>query len=547
MSEDEFSPGTIGFQSCPKVPFLSTIPQVVEFEEYFSKLQLRGDQEDTKTKDAILAESAEKTVIEDIKQYFDDHKNEDAFAFFRQTIPNFKGGFPEKDAIVINLTKGFILCIEAKATLRRNMKRRSDKKKTKDAIEQIQETIDILKSAFDQNLEKEWNIITAVYASKIHDSFKSCEKCDPYIFTKEDFNGKLSKIMENESIKDGSYVQDFYFMVKEVLPLKVQITSKKLTDSFSMNKSLLETVTDNVSAAGTAENVAYWSDNQYNIASRCLEFKRVILSSAWSTGKTATLLHCAQELLNIGEKVLIIIDHRYDPFNEKLETLLQLKLQMLFEHDDKIKIISKNVSDHPEDACDQIFPQYDGYNIFIDELTYGGDCKRYVEWNKRIGENKHFWLVCSIPEDASITELNKLYGTNWLAPNFQHSLRNAKEITGLVLSMKNAGSYDPIEMRGCDFLPSLMKLKQPSNLTNTLPVEFIKSKNYADGFEMALKSLSRFSDTETEHAMFVCNWGYTECKTCKCYVGDEPTNSEFVVHISEIFDQSGRSRPIVYR
>ena len=123
MSEDEFSPGTIGFQSCPKVPFLSTIPQVVEFEEYFSKLQLRGDQEDQKLIEIVSAESAEKTVIEDIKQYFDDHQNanEDVFAFFRQTIPNLKGGFPEKDATVINLTKGFILCIEAKATLRRNL------------------------------------------------------------------------------------------------------------------------------------------------------------------------------------------------------------------------------------------------------------------------------------------------------------------------------------------------------------------------------------------------------------------------------------------
>ena len=147
-------------------------------------------------------------------------------------------------------------------------------------------------------------------------------------------------------------------MVREILPLKVKITNKKLADSFNMNRLLLETVTNNVSEAGTAENVAYWSGNQYNVASECLKYKRVMLSSAWSTGKTALLIHCAHELLKIGEKVLFIINHCYDHFNEKLPTLLQLKLQMLFENDDKIEIITKNVSDIPEDACKQIFSQY---------------------------------------------------------------------------------------------------------------------------------------------------------------------------------------------
>ena len=55
---------------------------------------------------------------------------------------------------------------------------------------------------------------------------------------------------------------------------------------------------------------------------------------------------------------------------------------MLFENDDKIKIITKYVSDIPEEACKQIFSQYQDYNVLIDEMTYGQtavDCKRFVE------------------------------------------------------------------------------------------------------------------------------------------------------------------------
>ena len=150
--------GLIGFQSCPKVPFLSTIPEIVDMETYFEKLQLRGGQEDQKTKEAISAESAEKIVVEFVKKFFEDHKKEDAFAFFRQHLHDLNGGFPpEKDVILVNMTRGYILCVEAKGTLRRNLKRRNTTK-SKDVIEQIQETINILKHAFNENLENQWKV-----------------------------------------------------------------------------------------------------------------------------------------------------------------------------------------------------------------------------------------------------------------------------------------------------------------------------------------------------------------------------------------------------
>ena len=104
-------------------------------ETYFEKLQLRGGQEDQKTKEAISAESAEKNVIDFVKKFFEDHRKEDAFAFFRQHLHDPNGRFPpEKDVILVNMTRGYILCVEAKGNLRRNFKRRKTGK-TKDVKE----------------------------------------------------------------------------------------------------------------------------------------------------------------------------------------------------------------------------------------------------------------------------------------------------------------------------------------------------------------------------------------------------------------------------
>ena len=87
MPKEAYKSGLIGFQSCPKVPFLSTIPEIVDMELYFEKLQLRGGQEDHKSmEETILAESTEKNVIEFVTNFFENHPKEDAFAFFRQHL-----------------------------------------------------------------------------------------------------------------------------------------------------------------------------------------------------------------------------------------------------------------------------------------------------------------------------------------------------------------------------------------------------------------------------------------------------------------------------
>ena len=339
MSEQEFTVGCVGFNVCPEVPYISTIPKIVDFEAADKKYKDRDTRLDNEVRKIIATDTAEKAIIDGFQDYFkNDHPHEDIFLLFRQNIYCQYEGY-ERDAIVINLTKGYILNMEAKATLRKNVlccvcgnffnfcnlrvhllfdhfpaefrthenacickktikhgcnycdklihgveMGKSLEKQAKDGLQQLQKTLEILNDNFKGNLEKKWSIITLLYGSRIHYDFPRCTNCEKYVFKKgDDFQKKLRNILSNEPTKDASYSQDFYFLVKELLPMKIKI-AKTLTDTFKMKSELLAISSKNIEAAGKAENVAFWSPAQVNIALQCLSMNRVLFKSGWSTG-----------------------------------------------------------------------------------------------------------------------------------------------------------------------------------------------------------------------------------------------------------------------
>ena len=50
---------------------------------------------------------------------------------------------------------------------------------------------------------------------------------------------QLEVILNQEQIKDWTYAKDFYYLVKEILPLRVRIASG-LTNVFVMNATIFE-------------------------------------------------------------------------------------------------------------------------------------------------------------------------------------------------------------------------------------------------------------------------------------------------------------------
>ena len=69
-----------------------------------------------------------------------------------------------------------------------------------------------------------------------------------------------------------------------------------------MPKKILQQISENVEEAGTPENIAFWSPDQFNIASNCLDYKRVLFmpqKAGFSTGKS------------VHDKKRTVISHGY--------------------------------------------------------------------------------------------------------------------------------------------------------------------------------------------------------------------------------------------
>ena len=128
----------------------------------------------------IEGELLEKNVFDTLKKYFSLHSDQQVLVLHGyevmdlETLQDKKGKKQihhwEKDVIIINVTYGYILAIEAKKTL--------DKKSMISACEQLENTKKILEKWFGVDLKKEWTFFSAVYCEK-GDKYKHCcDGCD---------------------------------------------------------------------------------------------------------------------------------------------------------------------------------------------------------------------------------------------------------------------------------------------------------------------------------------------------------------------------------
>ena len=144
----------------------------------------------------IEGEVLEKDVYDTLKKYFKSHPEQEVLVLHGFEIldldapenPKKPISHWEKDFIVINVTYGYILNIEAKKTL--------DRKSMKKAQEQLENTKRILEKWFGANLEPGWVFISAIYCEKGDLYNRCCKNCDMnFVFSgTEDLVMKIEKI-----------------------------------------------------------------------------------------------------------------------------------------------------------------------------------------------------------------------------------------------------------------------------------------------------------------------------------------------------------------
>ena len=162
----------------------------------------------------IPGEPLEKNIFTTLKKYFSDHENQKVLVLHGYEVMNLdslerrdKNGKlkdvqkEEKDFIIINLTYGYILAIEAKATL--------NSKSIEKARRQLEGTMKMLKKWFGADLKKAWKFFSAVYCERGDEFNKLCRNCDQDFV----FSGPDDLLVMLENMHNG------YGLKKVIYPL----------------------------------------------------------------------------------------------------------------------------------------------------------------------------------------------------------------------------------------------------------------------------------------------------------------------------------------
>ena len=149
----------------------------------------------------ISGEPLEKNIFTTLKKYFIGHKDQKILVLHGYEVMNLdsleksdKNGNKmkdvqkeEKDFIIVNLTFGYIIAIEAKATL--------NSKSIEKARKQLEGTKKMLKKWFGADLMQEWKFFSAVYCERGDEFNKLCRNCNlDFVFSGPD---ELLVMLEN--------------------------------------------------------------------------------------------------------------------------------------------------------------------------------------------------------------------------------------------------------------------------------------------------------------------------------------------------------------
>ena len=166
--------GDLGAYFVPSV-FFSQVPKVIDF----------GADYDKKYKDQVKGQIAEEEVFKELKEYFEETKDDVLVLHSHKFLDNKSNN--EKDFIILNLSKGYILVIEVKAS---SSKYSKAKPQLLDAKERIEEIVGNL------NSETKWmfaGIFVAQFATE--KELYDCEKCNVFrIIGKDNIAKQLTDI-----------------------------------------------------------------------------------------------------------------------------------------------------------------------------------------------------------------------------------------------------------------------------------------------------------------------------------------------------------------
>ena len=275
----EYGPGKLGTYFVPPMFFISN-PDIIDLHKYESRTQGKG-----KHKDLVKGQIAEQAMFKKLKKYYENSKD-DVIVIHSHT---FLQSQSEKDFIVLNGTKGYLMAIEIKASASSGNRQKAKKQllETKDIIEKISGEIGssskfLFAGVFYATKNSSENI--QMQDSPFNDSIFSIigeETIDEKLRLIDELATELNK---NWSLED--HVEEFVELAKNLLFIAQGNPKAAVTDYNMVNK-----IHEHVTKASKFLNILFWifwTPEQLAVINE-LYIPYVFLDAFYSTGKSSML------------------------------------------------------------------------------------------------------------------------------------------------------------------------------------------------------------------------------------------------------------------
>ena len=387
------------------------VQQLQELKETIDEIEARKLKKDQRTRDLteeelelveqlkkvdnlkhIIGEHAEKQVYNFLKTCIED---EEAVVINNFKIMNLKDlddiaeDF-EKDFVILNLTRRFIMTLEVKANCNEDSLR-SAKNQTNACKRLISKWVEGVLTE-----ENGWSFYSAVHYQNKPENYSFCDKCSKFVIFGEEFLQKFPDIMTEMPVPpswtEESARAEFKKLAKLLLFLasyEPVVTPARITDK----------LVKIIDKSGNLENIAFWNNLYFCWTPKQLSLirtetlKKVLLLSQPSSGKTFILKAKARKLALNGQKVLFLL-----PCYKNIQSLLFFQLQQEFEEfSDSITVdnVKANVAlcIDGNDLMEKL-EKYNDHHIIMDEVAVGAlNDIAVIKKAAQKCKSKTFWMT----------------------------------------------------------------------------------------------------------------------------------------------------------
>ena len=439
LLQDYFN-GKLGTYFVPP-EFFSGIPEVIKPRQPYSN----GEKQ---LEDQIRGENAERFMFDSLEKYYQNSKDDVVVLHSHQ----FLSGGNEKDFVIFNLSKGYMMIIETKSTESRGMFQKA-KKQLLDGKSRLEEICAAIAAV------TKWKFCGVFYASATVESGErpfTCDcnkKCDLFsIVGEEAFEFHFRQIEEEiaksheESWIPANHIKEFVELMKQVM-LKAQGNS---CAPVTMT-NVVDLTEKHVLKAGTPSAMFFWTKEQLSLI-QAYHLKNVYLDAFYSCGKTEALKHIAkhwnEENIKRSEeergKVHYLVNR---PKNLSMKKLpLTLVLEKFF-HRTKVEVKETDFQVGMEPVGPFLEENGIGPNDFVcfDEVICNDYSRNFSDGLKEMAESvASLWVA--IGSKPVVGRYKKsLKSSGFFCPTLNLALRNPLKIAEEALRVSQDGHMNSIE------------------------------------------------------------------------------------------------------